>query len=184
MNRGDSVIFEFASNYCILDSFVVYNGYCISSKWFLPTVVDIMVIWVNSHIPIHLSSLIPRMARFTLAVSCVSTSNVCMCMVLNGWCLSLIQSSQVVDTTQCLSWRRKWQPTPAFLPGKFHGQRSLVGYNPRGCKELDMTAPGHIHTHIHTAFTKFYKHALYIRKQYHSSSTDYVLSNAITDFKH
>ena len=45
-------------------------------------------------------------------------------------------------------------------------------------------APGHIHTHIHTAFTKFCKHALYIRKQYHSSSTDYVLSNAITDFKH
>ena len=26
-------------------------------------------------------------------------------------------------------WRRKWQPTPVFLPGKFHGQRSLVGYN-------------------------------------------------------
>jgi len=26
-------------------------------------------------------------------------------------------------------WRRKWQPTPAFLPGKSHGQRSLVGYS-------------------------------------------------------
>ena len=35
--------------------------------------------------------------------------------------------------------RRKWQPTPALLPGKFHGQRSLVGYSPWGCKELDMT---------------------------------------------
>ena len=33
----------------------------------------------------------------------------------------------------------KWQPTPVFLPGKFHGQRSLVGYCPWGCKELDMT---------------------------------------------
>ena len=40
-------------------------------------------------------------------------------------------------------WRRKWQPTPVFLPGKFHGQRSLVGYNPRGHKEPDTTE----HTH-------------------------------------
>jgi len=31
-------------------------------------------------------------------------------------------------------WRRKWQPTPVFLPGKFHGQRSLVGYKPWGCR--------------------------------------------------
>ena len=29
-------------------------------------------------------------------------------------------------------WRRKWQPTPVSLPGKFHGQRSLVGYSPYG----------------------------------------------------
>ena len=38
-----------------------------------------------------------------------------------------------------IPWRRKWQPTPVFLPGKFHGQRSLVGYNPWGCKESDTT---------------------------------------------
>ena len=38
-----------------------------------------------------------------------------------------------------MPWRRKWQPTPAFLPGEFHWQRSLVGYRPWGCKELDMT---------------------------------------------
>ena len=35
--------------------------------------------------------------------------------------------------------RSEWQPTPVFLPGKFHGQRSLVGYSPGGCKESDMT---------------------------------------------
>ena len=35
--------------------------------------------------------------------------------------------------------KRKWQPTPVFLPGKSHGQRGLVGYSPWGCKELDMT---------------------------------------------
>ena len=34
---------------------------------------------------------------------------------------------------------RKWQPTPVLLPRKFHGWRSLVGYSPRGHKELDTT---------------------------------------------
>ena len=33
----------------------------------------------------------------------------------------------------------KWQPTPVFLPGKFHGQSSLVGYSPSGRKESYMT---------------------------------------------
>ena len=36
-------------------------------------------------------------------------------------------------------WRRKWQPTPVFLPGESHGQRSLVSYSPWGRKESDMT---------------------------------------------
>ena len=44
MNRDHSVIFEIASKYCISDSFVDYDSYSISSKGFLPTVVDIMVI--------------------------------------------------------------------------------------------------------------------------------------------
>ena len=38
-----------------------------------------------------------------------------------------------------IPWRRKWQPTPVVLPGKSHGQRSLVGYSPWCHKELDMT---------------------------------------------
>ena len=37
-----------------------------------------------------------------------------------------------------IPWRRKWQPTPVFLPGKVHGQRSLVGCSPWGGKELDI----------------------------------------------
>ena len=40
-------------------------------------------------------------------------------------------------------WRRKWQPTPVFLPGESHGQRSLAGYSLRGLKELNVTE----HTH-------------------------------------
>ena len=38
-----------------------------------------------------------------------------------------------------IPWRREWQPTPEFLPGEFHGQRSLAGYSPWGHKELDTT---------------------------------------------
>ena len=38
-----------------------------------------------------------------------------------------------------IPWRRKWQPIPVFLPGKFHGQRNLVGYSPWSCKESDTT---------------------------------------------
>ena len=44
MNRDHSVVFEIASKYCILDSFINYDGYSIYSKGFLPTVVAIMVI--------------------------------------------------------------------------------------------------------------------------------------------
>ena len=38
-----------------------------------------------------------------------------------------------------MPWKRKWHPTLVFLPGEFHGQRSLTGYNPWGYKELDTT---------------------------------------------
>ena len=38
-----------------------------------------------------------------------------------------------------IPWRRKWQPTAIFLPGKAHGQRSLAGYSPWGRKELNTT---------------------------------------------
>ena len=45
------------------------------------------------------------------------------------------------------SWRRAWQPTPVFLPGESHRQRSLVGYSPWGHKESD-TTEATAHTHI------------------------------------
>ena len=38
-----------------------------------------------------------------------------------------------------IPWRRAWYPTPMFLPEESHGQRNLVGYSPRGHKELDTT---------------------------------------------
>ena len=67
MNRDYFVSFEIASNYCISDSFVDYDGYSISCKGFLPTVVDLtQSSELNSPIPVHFSSVIPRMSMFNL----------------------------------------------------------------------------------------------------------------------
>ena len=52
-------------------------------------------------------------------------------------------SQNEIGTATMESWRRKRQPTPVFLPGKSHEERSLVGYSPWGCKELDITEHAH-----------------------------------------
>ena len=52
-----------------------------------------------------------------------------------------------------IPWRRKWQSTPVFLPGKFHGQRSLAGLQSMGSQESDMTE----HTaRMHARFCLFH----------------------------
>ena len=48
------------------------------------------------------------------------------------------------------SWSRKWQPTLVFLPGTFHGQRSLVGCSPWGHTGSDMTEATEHHTQYGT----------------------------------
>ena len=60
-------------------------------------------------------------------------------------------------------WRREWLPTPVFLPGEFHGQRSLVGYSPWGCKESDMTE-WLTHTHSSSTFSFFLRklHSIFL----------------------
>ena len=54
-------------------------------------------------------------------------------------CLPAIRETRVRSWVGKISWRRKWQSTPVLLPGKSHGQRSLVGYSLWGCKESDTT---------------------------------------------
>ena len=46
-----------------------------------------------------------------------------------------------------IPWRRTWQPTPVFLPGKFHKQWSLMRYSPGDCKKSDLTERLNTHTH-------------------------------------
>ena len=63
-----------------------------------------------------------------------------------------------------IPWRREWQPTPVFLPGEFHGQRSLVGYSPWGCKELEKTEQhSFTFTHTHQADVKQCVHVKSLR---------------------
>ena len=55
----------------------------------------------------------------------------------------MVKNLPAVWETQVQSWvektprRRVWQPTPVFLPGEFHGLKSLMGYSPWDCKESD-----------------------------------------------
>ena len=52
-----------------------------------------------------------------------------------------------------ICWNRKWQPASVFLPGKFHGQRSLANYTPWNCKKSDTTELLSIHTRTHCLST-------------------------------
>ena len=46
--------------------------------------------------------------------------------------LPAMQETWVQSWVEKIPWRREWQPTPVFLPGEFHGQKSLVGYTVQG----------------------------------------------------
>ena len=61
--------------------------------------------------------------------------------------LPVMQETQVRSLGQEDPWRRKWQPTPVFLPRKLYGQRTLASYSSWRCKESDTTEDPHIHNH-------------------------------------
>ena len=60
----------------------------------------------------------------------------------------MVRTAPQISLCNCkllVTVRRQWHPTPGLLPGKSHGQRSLVGCNPWGCEESDMTERLHFH---------------------------------------
>ena len=94
--------------------------------------------------------------RMSLSVSfCV-----CVCVCVCVYSSSLPKSQFDLRTIlmfiiHFMSWRRKCQSTPALMPGKSHGRRSLIGYSPWGRKELDRTerlhftlCPEGMYTHL------------------------------------
>ena len=69
--------------------------------------------------------------------------------------LLAMQETQIQSLGGKIPWSKAWQPTPIFLPGESHRQRSLMDYSPLGCKESDTTeATEHggisCNTHIYT----------------------------------
>ena len=72
-----------------------------------------------------------------------------------------------------IPWRRKWQSTPALLPGKSHGWRSLTGYSPWGRKESDTTE--RLHFHCHTPCN------VIINIDYIACAVYYILINCLVD---
>ena len=50
-----------------------------------------------------------------------------------------------LNSVKSVTWKRKWQPTPVFLPRESCGQRSLVGYSPWGLEESDVTKQLYFH---------------------------------------
>ena len=89
-----------------------------------------------------------RIIKSSWQRSCLEWSRIPVCLglfqpqqwkscVLGNPCLEQIR--MVVTLTSFLWLGLKWQPTPAFLPGESHGQRSLVGYSPWGPKQSDMS---------------------------------------------
>ena len=84
----------------------------------------------------------------------------------HSWCSGKESASQCGRHRGCdpwvgrVPWRREWQPTSVFLPGKSHGRRSLVGYSPGDHKESCMTYPVKKPHHHH--------HAKYLWVQRHS----------------
>ena len=83
--------------------------------------------------------------------------------------LSAMRKTWVEPWVEKFPWRRKWQPTPIFLPGESQGQRSLEGYSSWGRKQLDTTERlTHTHTHTHTHTDTLSKAQLYIQCIHHS----------------
>ena len=68
-------------------------------------------------------------------------------------------------------WRRRRQPTPVFLPGEFHGQRSPAGYSPWGSQESEMSERLSTHSHmLNILVTQLLRHGFGIKHTLYFSS--------------
>ena len=94
-----------------------------------------------------LASLVAQMAKDMPAiqetqVQSLSVEDICVCVyvcILTRYLGILQESLRFSKVSWYSPWRREWLPTPAFLPGEFHEQKSLACYSPWGHKNLDTT---------------------------------------------
>ena len=88
---------------------------------------------------------------------CISVASLVVQTIKN---LPAVQKTQVQSQVGKIPGRKEWLPTAVFLPGEFHEQRSLVGYSPSHCKELDMNE------WLTLTFTAFWTLLLTMRTSY------------------
>ena len=101
-------------------------------------------------------------ARILELVAISYSRNICVCVYIYvgfpGGSDSKESLAKQETWVQSLAWedplRRAWQPTPVFLPGEFHGEKSLAGYSPWCHKESDMTEQLYIYIFTHILFLK------------------------------
>ena len=82
-----------------------------------------------------------------------------------------------------IPWRKKWQPTPVFLPGKSHGQRSLAGYSSRGCRsqtQLLSDTEVELVDHMVILFVIFWGNTVLFSKV---AAPFYIPTNSVSGFK-
>ena len=123
---------------------------------------DLLMVNVRQLFSFSMALVTPQTSGFCFVSHWVSCQFYFYCfkenMELSRWCSSKEFACQCRRHRRCrfdpctrkTIWRRKWQLTPVFLPGKFHGQRSLVGYSPWCPKESDTTEQLHNFTPSHT----------------------------------
>ena len=112
-----------------------------------------------------------------LTIEIVQNVRLCFCVILSWMSVFYFELHSERQQRICLPskrrgfdpwvrkipWRREWQPTPVFLPGESHGQRSLVSYSPRGLKESD-TTEWITHTHTVEMSVHFWAKTVKVKK--------------------
>ena len=79
---------------------------------------------------------------FIIIISCIHSYFAPFCAIMlckASLVVQMVKRPRFDSWVRKIPWKREWKPTPVFLPGESHGQRSLVGYSPGGCKEPDTT---------------------------------------------
>ena len=118
-----------------------------SSQWCHPTILSSVIPFSSCLQSFPASGSFPVIQFFTSGgqIIGVSASVSVLPMNIQDWYVYIyyIRSLCCIPRTNIVLYvtycTKKWQPTPVFLLGKLHGQRSLAGYSPWGCKESDMT---------------------------------------------
>ena len=150
----------------------IYACVCIWVWIYIHTYIKYVYTHIHMHTYVYIYSV--HVKYIIICLYCIYAHYICMCLCI---CMGLPRyCSDKESTCQCrrlthkwfrfdpwvrkIPWGRKWQATLVFLPGKFHGQRSLLGYSSCDRKELYVTerwssrmharARTHTHIYIHT----------------------------------